>query len=97
VESNFNWLNKLMFAHQLEQYCWKHNIIPTEQLAKSKSSCEEVTFVKNFVCDTARIMQNSFCLGGADLDQCFDRSNAPVAGVAVRAQTHDHHPKGLLY
>jgi hypothetical protein len=67
LEADFNWLNKLMFAHRLEQYCRKHNIIPAEQFAKSKSSCKEATLVKNFVCDTARIMHNSFCLGGADL------------------------------
>jgi hypothetical protein len=85
LEADFNWLNKLMFTHRLEQYCRKHNIIPAEQFAKSKSSCEEATLVKNCVCDTARILHNSFSLGGADLDQCFDRSNAPIAGLAARA------------
>eukprot|EP00956_Cyclotella_meneghiniana_P026710 scaffold58429_cov56-Cyclotella_meneghiniana.AAC.2 len=30
-------------------------------------------------------MHSSFIIGGADLDQCFDRSNAPIAGLAARA------------
>jgi hypothetical protein len=62
LEADFNWLNKLMFAHWLEQYCRKHNIIPAEQFAKSKSSCEEATLVKNCVCDTARVLHNASLL-----------------------------------
>jgi hypothetical protein len=85
LEADFNWYNKLIFAHHLEQFCRKHDLIPHEQFAKSKSSCEEATLVKNRVCDTSRIMHASFIIGGADLDQCFDRSNAPVAGVCARA------------
>jgi hypothetical protein len=85
LEADFNWYNKLIFAHRLEQFCRKHDIIPHEQFAKSKLSCEEATLVKNTVCDTARIMHNSFIISGADLDQCFDRSNAPIAGLSARA------------
>jgi hypothetical protein len=85
LKADFNWYNKLIFAHRLEQFCRKHDLIPHEQFAKSKSSCEEATLVKNTVCDTSRIMHASFIVGGADLDQCFNCSNSPVAGVSARA------------
>jgi hypothetical protein len=42
LEADFNWLNKLIFAHRLERHCRTNNIVPPEQFAKSKSSCEEV-------------------------------------------------------
>lgn len=85
LEADFNWLNKLIFAHRLEQFCRKHDLIPPDQFAKSRSSCEEATLVKNTACDLSRIMHSSFIVGGADLDQCFDRSNAPIAGLSARA------------
>ena len=85
LEADFNWLNKLIFAHRLEQHCRKHDIIPAEQFAKSKSCCEEAALTKNLVLDTNRILHNSMAIVGADLDQCFDRGNGAVAGIASRA------------
>ena len=37
LEADFNWLNKLIFAHRLEIHCRQHNLTPQEQFAKSKS------------------------------------------------------------
>jgi hypothetical protein len=85
LEADFNWVNKLIFAHRLEQFCRKHDIIPAEQFAKSKSNCEEASLVKNLICDNSRILHNSLALTGADLDQCFDRGAGPVVGVVARA------------
>jgi hypothetical protein len=48
-EADFKWLNKLIFAHRLERFCQKHGLVPPEQFAKSKSSCEEASVVKNLV------------------------------------------------
>jgi hypothetical protein len=84
LEADFNWLNKLIFTHRLEQYCQKHGLVPPEQFAKSKSSCEEASVVKNLVCDNARILHNSFAITSVDLDLCFDRSAGPIAEVAAR-------------
>lgn len=43
--------------------------------------------VKNSVSDNAQILHNSsFAITRADLDQCFDRGNGPIAGLA--AQVH---------
>jgi hypothetical protein len=59
LEANFNWLNKLIFAHRLEQHCWKHGLVPAEQFAKSRTTCEEASLVKNLICDNSRILHNS--------------------------------------
>lgn len=85
LEADFNWLNKLIFAHRLEAYCRKHNIIPPEQFARSKTTCEEASLVKNLISDNARILHNSLAITSADLDQCFDRANGPITGVAAQA------------
>ena len=85
LEADFNWLNKLIFAHRLERHCRQNNIVPPEQFAKSKSSCEEASLVKNLVCDIARILHNTLAIVSADLDQCFDRSNGAIAAVGARA------------
>ena len=85
LEADFNWLNKLIFARRLETHCRKHGIIPPEQFCKSKSNCEEASLVKNLINDHARILHNTLGETSADLDQCFDRSNAPISGIAVRA------------
>jgi hypothetical protein len=85
LEADFNWLNKLIFAHRLERFCQKQGLVPPEQFAKSKSSCEEASVVKNLVCDDARILHNSLAITSVDLDQCFKRSARPIAGVAARA------------
>jgi hypothetical protein len=42
----FSELTKI-FAHRLERHCRANNIVPPEQFAKSKSSCEEASLVKN--------------------------------------------------
>jgi hypothetical protein len=83
LEADFNWLNKLIFAHRLERHCRTNNVVPPELFAKSKLSCEEASLVKNLVCDIARIFHNSLAIVSADLDQCFNRSNGAIAGVAA--------------
>jgi hypothetical protein len=55
------------------------------KFAKSKSTCEEASLVKNLVTDTSRILHNSLAIINADMDQCFDRSCPPIAGLSARA------------
>ena len=85
LEADFNWLNKLIFAHRLEQHCRKHGLVPPEQFAKSRTTCEEASLVKNLVCDNSRILHNSLSITSVDMDQCFDRAQSSIAGVAARA------------
>jgi hypothetical protein len=86
LEADFNWLNKLIFAHRLEQHCRKHGLVPPEQFAKSRTTCEEASLVKNLVCrDNSRIVHNSLSITSVDMDQCFDRAQSSIAGVAARA------------
>ena len=85
LEADFNWLNKLIFAHRLEQHCRKHGLVPAEQFAKSRTTCEEASLVKNLICDNSRILHNSLSITSVDMDQCFDRAQSSIAGVAARA------------
>ncbi|KAL7502290.1 hypothetical protein ACHAXN_001984 [Cyclotella atomus] len=85
LEADFNWLNKLIFAHRLEQHCRRHGLVPPEQFAKSRTTCEEASLVKNLVCDNSRILHNSLSITSVDMDQCFDRAHSSIAGVAARA------------
>jgi hypothetical protein len=85
LEADFNWLNKLIFAHRLEQHCRKHGLVPAEQFAKSCTTCEEASLVKNLICDNSRILHNSLSITSVDMDQCFDRAHSSIAGVAARA------------
>ena len=96
LEADFNWLNKLIFAHRLERHCRQNNIVPPEQFAKSKSSCEEASLVKNLICDIARILHNSLAIVSADLDQCFDRSNGAIAAVGARAHGVSENSTSLM-
>jgi len=80
-----NWLNKLIFAHRLEQHCRKHGLVPPEQFAKSRTTCPEASLVKNLSTDNSRILHNSLSITSADMDQCYDRANGSIAGVAARA------------
>jgi hypothetical protein len=95
LEADFNWLNKLIFAHRLEQHCRKHGLVPPEQFAKSCTTCKEASLVKNLVCDDSRILHNSLSITSVDMDQCFDRAQSTIAGIAaigptasLRAQRH---------
>lgn len=85
IEADFNWLNKLIFAHRLERHCRAKKLVPSEQFQKSQSNCQEASLVKNLSTDNSRILHNSFAIVSADLDQCFDRSNGAIAGLAARA------------
>jgi hypothetical protein len=59
LEADFNWLNKLIFAHRLEQHCRKHGLVSPEQFAKSRTTCEEASLDKNLVCNNSCILCNS--------------------------------------
>jgi hypothetical protein len=85
LEADFNWLNKLIFAHRLEQHCRKHGLVPHEQFAKSRTTSQEASLVKNLETDNGRILHNSMSITSADMDQCYDRANGSIAGVAARA------------
>jgi hypothetical protein len=87
LEADFNWLNKLIliFAHRLEQHCRKHGLVPPEQFAKSRTTCQQASLVKNLSTDNSRILHNSLSITSADMDQCYDRANGSIAGVAARA------------
>lgn len=85
LEADFNWLNKLIFARRLEAHCRQHGLTPREQFAKSKSSCEEASLVKNLANDGGRILHNNSAVTSNDFDQCYDRGCAPISGIAARA------------
>ena len=85
LEADFNWLNKLIFAHRLETHCRLHGLTPPEQFAKSKSCCEEASLIKNLTTDGGRILHNSSAITSNDFDQCYDRGCAPISGLAARA------------
>jgi hypothetical protein len=74
-----------VFAHRLERHCRAKKLVPSEQFQKSRSNCKEASLAKNLSTDNSRILHNSFAIVSADLDQCFDRSNGAIAGLAARA------------
>jgi hypothetical protein len=85
LEADFNWLIKLIFAHCLKQHCRKHGLVPPEQFTKSCTTCEEASLVKNLICNNSHILHNSLSITSVDMDQCFDRAQSSIAGVAARA------------
>jgi hypothetical protein len=78
TSSHYTPAYRVNFAHCLEQHCRKHDLIPQEQSAKSKTICEEGTIIKNLICDGAQILHNSLGITEADMDQCFNRGVGPV-------------------
>eukprot|EP00956_Cyclotella_meneghiniana_P030533 scaffold77050_cov44-Cyclotella_meneghiniana.AAC.4 len=85
LEADFNWLNKLIFAQRLEAHCRLHGLTPREQFAKSQSSCEEASLIKNLANDGGRILHNNSAITSNDFHQCYDRGCAPISGIAARA------------
>eukprot|EP00956_Cyclotella_meneghiniana_P011386 scaffold15968_cov46-Cyclotella_meneghiniana.AAC.14 len=86
LEADFNWLDKLIFAHiRLEVHCCLHGLTPPEQFAKSKSCCKEASLIKNLTTDGGRILHNSSDITSNDFNQCYDRGCAPISGLAARA------------
>jgi hypothetical protein len=53
LETNYNWLNKFVFAKQMMDTAFQVDIIPAEQFAKRGSQATEGVLTSGLFCDIA--------------------------------------------
>jgi hypothetical protein len=83
LESDFNWMNKMIFAKQMIGMALEKKLIPEECFLKRGSNCISAVMTKIFICDESRIHHHDMVLEGCDFSECYDIISHNVAGVSL--------------
>ncbi len=85
LEADFNWWNKLIFAKRMMQQAIQDGSIPQECYAKKNSHCNYAVLMKQFFCDSLRVLHHPTGLGECNFGDCYDRAAHPPTSIALQS------------
>jgi hypothetical protein len=85
LETNYNRLNKFVFAKQIIDKAFQGDIIPTEQFAKRGSQATEGVLTSGLFCDIAQALHKTAAIESVDLANCYDVVAHLIASIALQS------------
>ncbi len=85
LEADFNWINKVVFAKQMNELALEKNLIPGECFSKKGSNCINAVMTKIFICNKSRIHHHDACIAGNDFGDFYDRTAHPIAAISLQS------------
>ncbi len=85
LETDFNWMNKMIFAKQMIGMAMERKLIPGECFLKRGSNCISAQMTKIFICNESKIHHHDTVFEGCNFADCYDRIAHNVAAVSLRA------------
>ncbi len=79
LKTDFNWINKIIFARHMIVTALEQNLIPGECFLKKRSNCINVVMTKIFICNESRIHYHDACIAGNDFGDCY-KGRLPKCG-----------------
>jgi hypothetical protein len=85
LEADFNWLNKLIYAHRMMNSTLDKNLIPLEFLAKKGSNNVNAVMTIIMYCNESRMHHHPMIILYNDFADCYNRVALPVTAVALQS------------
>ncbi len=85
LKADFNWLNKIIYAHRMMNSVLDKNLIPLECFAKKGSNCINTVMTKIMYCDKSRTHHHPMIVLGNNFADCYDRVALSIASVALQS------------
>jgi hypothetical protein len=85
LETNYNWLNKFVFAKQMMDKAFQGDIIPVEQFAKRRSQATEGVLTSGLFCDIAWALHKTTAIESVDLANCYDDVAHRIVIIALQS------------
>ena len=84
-ETDFNWIQKVVYSKHMDRMMKRHNLMPEDQCAQSGNHENERSMLKMLHCNINSAMHAPHAAVSADLKNAFDSAQQAVASMSVRS------------